>query len=100
MRDHSISNFRLLCIFLVTFAHNPFAMTSHEFGTALPYATAHPLFSYISFILFDGFSRISSPFLGFLSGYFLSSNLDGRPYLNVVTHRFKSLYLPAVFWSA
>ena len=99
MRDNSISNFRLLCIFLVTFAHNPFATAQHDFGTALPYVAVHSSFSYISFILFDGFSRISSPFLGYLSGYFVSSNLRDRSYLNVIARRFKSLYLPVVFWS-
>jgi len=74
-------------------------MMSHDFGTALPYAAPHPLFSYISFVLFDGFSRISSPFLGYLSGYFVSSKLRERSYFEIVARRFKSLYLPVVFWS-
>ena len=99
MRDNSISNFRLLCIFLVTFAHNPFGAMLHDFGNAPPYATAHSLFSWVSFVLVDGFSRISTPFLGCLSGYFVSSNLRDRSYANVITRRFKSVYLPVVFWS-
>lgn len=99
MRDNSVSNFRLLCIFLVTFAHNQFASALHDFGTKLPYATGHSLFSYISLVLVDGFACISSPFLGYLSGYFVSSNLRNHSYINVIARRFKSLYLPVVFWS-
>src|SRR5215472_16442130 len=82
-RDNSISNFRFLCIFLMTFAHNDFASHLHNFGAQLPYATLHSPVSYVSLVLFDGFSRISTPFLGCLTGYFVSMNLREQTYLAV-----------------
>ena len=98
-RDNSVSNFRFICIFLMTFAHNNFASSMHNFGTQLPYATHHSPLYYVSLILFDGFSRISTPFLGCLTGYFVSMNLRDQSYVAVVKRRFMSLYVPVVFWS-
>src|SRR5579872_5815746 len=98
-RDNSISNFRFICIFLMTFAHNNFASSLHNFGSQLPYATSHSVMSYVSLVLFDGFSRISTPFLGCLTGYFISMNLREQTYAAVVKRRFLSLYVPVVFWS-
>jgi len=51
-------------------------------------------------IIQDGFGRISSPLLGLFSGYFAVRNLEDRPYSDVVSKRFRSLYVPAVLWSA
>jgi len=51
-------------------------------------------------IVQDGFGRISSPLLGLFSGYFAVRNLEDRPYSDVVSKRFRSLYMPAVLWSA
>ena len=97
--DPSISNFRFLCIFLMTFAHDSFAPSLVNFGAHVPYAATHSPLAYLNFLLMFGFSRISSPFLGFVSGYFISMNLLERPYVAVIRRRFFSLYVPAVFWS-
>jgi len=51
-------------------------------------------------IIQDGFARISSPLLGLMSGFFVVGNLAHRPYRDVVRSRFRTLYLPAVLWSA
>lgn len=99
MRDNSISIFRLTCIFLMTFHHDELAPALHNFGSHLPYTEAHSTLSYLGLVLVDGFSLISSPFLGFLSGYFVSGNLRERSYVSVVRSRFVSLYIPVVVWS-
>jgi Acyltransferase family len=51
-------------------------------------------------IVQDGFGRISSPLLGLFSGYFAVRNFESRPYSDIVSKRFRSLYVPAVLWSA
>jgi hypothetical protein len=98
-RDNSVSNFRFICIFLMTFAHNYFASGLRDFGSQLPYAAQHSPLSFASLTLFDGFARISIPFLGCLAGYFVSMNLREQTYVTVVKRRFVSLYLPVIFWS-
>ena len=66
----------------------------------LPYLVqGYPLGSLLV-IVQDGFGRISAPLLGLFSGYFAVRNLQDRPYGDVVSQRFRSLYVPAVLWSA
>lgn len=98
-RDESISNLRFICIFLMTFAHNYFAFNLIQFKSAPFFSVSHSPMAYLNYVIFYGLSRISSPLLGFLSGYFASATLANRSYQRVLYEKLRSLYVPAIFWS-
>jgi succinoglycan biosynthesis protein ExoH len=80
------------------FAHDSFAFSLIDFKSP-PYASPHSPISFFNYVIVYGLSRISSPFLGFLSGYFAAANLAERTYQRVALTRLKTLYFPALFWS-
>ncbi len=65
----------------------------------LPYLQTGDWLSPTVMMLRDAFGRISSPLLGFLSGFFLLGNLQDRAYFTVLLLRLRTLYLPVVIWS-
>ena len=83
----------------MTFAHNYFSFNLIQFKSAPFFAISHSPIAYLNYVIFYGLSRISSPLLGFLSGYFASATLANRSYQRVLFVKLRSLYVPAVFWS-
>ena len=100
MRNQTISNLRFLCIFAMLFVHVEVAddliIIDHK---PITLTDSHPL-SMVILIFKDGFGRVSAPLLGFLSGFFVSANLQHRSYPEIIVHRLRTLYLPLVVWSS
>ena len=82
------------------FAHIKVGEAIIPVGSGLPYLYSGDWMSPFVLLIRDGLGRISSPLLGFLSGYFLLGHLQRRGYFGVLWRRFQTLYLPCVFWSA
>lgn len=102
LQTNTLSALRFPLIIGVVFIHSRFTNIITQDGIISIARDAFPLYTLLSFLISNVFSRISVPLFFAISGYFFFYKVNlfnAYVYINKLKRRLKSLFIPYIIWN-